>query len=409
MKLLIVTDNLPPHTSANSNIMLRLADMLSARYGVEVSFLGYQTGEGAMPYRTWAVPTVYRYTQALPEHLPKWEKLCRLALHPTLWPFRAALSCSRYPTWRAYRRLLKQALREEPGFDCVLCAVCPYDTLYAAAKTVKDIPLAVWKLDPWGAHALHLDDRRYWKDEQCADSRCDAIFVTAPIYRDYQTGVNRAPLEKIHQLEFPNLRPPVWDAALAPRFDSGKLNCAYVGQLYPDIRSPKFLFDLFRQWEGTDIVLHVIGNTELQAQQYGPELPSNVILHGIVSPREAEQYMQAADILVNLGNTVPNQLPSKLISYLACGKPILNLCKIPGCLTLPYLEKYPLSLILQEADGLRPETVEQAEAFLRENRGRKLPFEEVAALFPECTPEYVGRQIWEVLRSITETPEKGEV
>ena len=151
MKLLIVTDNLPPHTSANSNIMLRLADMLSARYGVEVSFLGYQTGEGAMPYRTWAVPTVYRYTQALPEHLPKWEKLCRLALHPTLWPFRAALSCSRYPTWRAYRRLLKQALREEPGFDCVLCAVCPYDTLYAAAKTVKDIPLAVWKLDPWGA------------------------------------------------------------------------------------------------------------------------------------------------------------------------------------------------------------------------------------------------------------------
>ena len=88
---------------------------------------------------------------------------------------------------------------------------------------------------------------------------------------------------------------------------------------------------------------------------------------------------------------------------------ILNLCKIPGCLTLPYLEKYPLSLILQEADGLRPETVEQAEAFLRENRGRKLPFEEVAALFPECTPEYVGRQIWEVLRSITETPEKGEV
>ena len=59
-------------------------------------------------------------------------------------------------------------------------------------------------------------------------------------------------------------------------------------------------------------------------------------------PAETARTMQAqADVLLNLGNAVDNQLPSKLFDYFAAGKPVLHLCVIENDPALPYLA--PLS------------------------------------------------------------------
>lgn len=402
MKILIVMDQLPPHLTATSGIMYELGEWLSTNYGIDVSFLGNCRGDAKSPFRMWGSTELFRYSELVPSELSKWKKTIKIAAHPSVWGTRMALSSHpRYPLQKIYKRLLKQALKEEPNFDCIICATNPWDTVVAAADIVGSIPLVVYKADPWGTNSYCIGDRNYWEDEQRIDERCSAIFVPTPVYQDYVSGINLAPLEKVHKVEFPNIKKPVWNEELKPSFADGKIHCAFVGQLYSNIRKPDFMFELFENLKEKNVVLHIVGNTETQAQEYRDKLPSNIILHGMVSPEEASMYMQASNILVNLGNTVANQLPSKLISYMACGKPIINICKISNCLSIPYMEKYPLSFTMMESDALTPEFIKQVEEFCFENSKKTLSFSNVKETFYECTPEYVGKMVYDALCDIT--------
>lgn len=406
MKLLIVTNNLLPRTNANTNIAYRLADLLREQYGYEILFLGTQTaaieaGE-EQQYPSWQIPTVHQYQKQIPETLSKGEKMLRLLMHPTLWEFRLRLALDRYPLQRQYRKYLKRILRVEKGIDCVMCISCPQDTIYAAAQQVDGIPLLSYQLDPWSTKYDWLGNQQVKKEEHFALSRCAATFITKEMERERKQGIYQPPVERIVPLEFPNLvSPPEVSKNLFKDSGADKIHCAYVGQLYSEtVRGPGFLFSLFQELEKFGVVLHVIGNSEAQAQSYRDKLPANVMLHGRVSPQKAKEYMMSADILVNMGNTISNQLPSKTIDYIACGKPILNLCKIPDCPTIPYMEKYPLAMTVMEQEGISPELVTRVANFCLESKEKNLPFEEVKDIFYECTPEYVAGMIHKTLETI---------
>ena len=400
MKILIITNALYPRTNANSAIAYRIADQLRLRFGVEIAFLGEQTGEAAPinhEYRTWYLTKTYHYTQLVPEGLPKWKKLLRYALHPWTFFYRRRLKTERYPLQSEYEQLLRQVLAKE-SFDAILCFTCPYDTVMAAADAAGETPIISYMLDPWGTHYLHEGKPQYAEDEQRVAQRCAAKLITKELYRDYEAGTYQPGTDKVIPLEFPNLVPPVVPQGFSAGFEHGKIHCAYVGQLYEEsLRGPAAMFSLFEKLEAENIILHVIGNSDSQARAYRDRLPSNVILHGRVSPQEAKGYMMAADILINMGKTIPNQLPSKTIDYISCGKPILNLCKIPDCPTIPYMETYPLSLCVQESEEWEPQTIQKVAAFCKSNTGKELPFTDITAIFPECTPEYVAEQVYQVL------------
>ena len=67
---------------------------------------------------------------------------------------------------------------------------------------------------------------------------------------------------------------------------------------------------------------------------------------GLLPPDEAAALENRADVLVSLGNTYDNQMPSKLFGYFATGKPVLHLAVSENDPTLPYLARYPLALVL---------------------------------------------------------------
>lgn len=406
MKLLVVTNDLLPHTNANTNIVYRLADVLRERYGCEILLLGTQTAsEEAVKeerYQSWRIPIVHQYQDKIPNTLSRQAKILRLLMHPSLWEFRLRKIFDRYPLQRQYRKYLKKILRNEKDIDCVLCVSCPHDTIYAAAQVVRNRVLASYQMDPWSTNYIYQGDLRIKQEEERALARCDVAFITKEMERERREGLYSPPLERVVPLEFPNLVCPLAVSKNLFKDDrEDRIHCAYVGQLYSEtVRGPGFLFSLFGALEKCGIVLHVIGNSEVQAQQYRDTLPANVILHGRVSPQDAKKYMMSADILVNMGNTISNMLPSKTIDYISCGKPILNLCKIPNCPTIPYMEKYPLALTLMEANEISEELVERVATFCAENKGKNLSFAEVKEIFYDCTPEYVGEIIYRTLEDV---------
>ena len=60
---------------------------------------------------------------------------------------------------------------------------------------------------------------------------------------------------------------------------------------------------------------------------------------------------------MNLGNAVSNQIPSKLFEYFGTGKPILHLSPRADDAVLPYLQRYPLALVLSEQEGAPPDVL----------------------------------------------------
>lgn len=107
--------------------------------------------------------------------------------------------------------------------------------------------------------------------------------------------------------------------------------------------------------------------------------------------------MQSADILVNIGNTVENQIPSKLLTYISFGKPIINIMKSSNCPTLEYMNRYPLSYNILETFDLIEKEAKKLESFIYESNGKSIAFDQIEKIFYECTPSYVGKRLYDIV------------
>ncbi|MBQ5327038.1 MAG: hypothetical protein J6K80_07535, partial [Oscillospiraceae bacterium] len=98
----------------------------------------------------------------------------------------------------------------------------------------------------------------------------------------------------------------------------------------------------------------------------------------------------AADVLVNISNTVDNQVPSKIFDYFSMGKPVLNVQKIPDCPAQPYFDRYPLRFTLKENETADTEKLKQ---FLFKTKGARIDYSQVAQIYSGATVDTVASQL----------------
>lgn len=204
----------------------------------------------------------------------------------------------------------------------------------------------------------------------------------------------------------PLLSPPEALGPGEPFFaGAGKVRLLYVGTLYSRIRRPDFLLALFLGLSATalwpDAELHFVGDVSEclpSFAEYRELLGVKIFLHG-PRPRDAVfRAMQEADFLVNIGNDTAYQLPSKVVEYLAAGKPIVNIARHDDDSSAAFFEQYPLAVNFVDASG-RPSESQHAR-FLAFASTRHSPMgeEEIRRqLAPYSLPE-VTRAYRELLR-----------
>jgi hypothetical protein len=111
------------------------------------------------------------------------------------------------------------------------------------------------------------------------------------------------------------------------------------------------------------------------------------------------QFIADADILINLGNSIPVHLPSKTLEYINTGKPIVNFYKLDDCPTLQYTCRYPLCLNLDEKKTDVCAAAEEFISFCLENKGKSLEQAWVQQNFSDSTPSIIAERIMvEILR-----------
>lgn len=134
-----------------------------------------------------------------------------------------------------------------------------------------------------------------------------------------------------------------------------KINLVFVGTLYSQIRRPEFLLSLFQELLQTPIMdqleLHfygAIGDCNKYFLPYQHLINKKIFIHGIVSREQAFQEMVKADILVNISNDTPYELPSKVVEYASLGKPVLNFAQNDRDCSTAFFKKYTGALCLIE-------------------------------------------------------------
>lgn len=397
MRILFVLDCVENAASANALLGRRLAGTL-AESGHTVELLELWDGQTPPPappagvvQHTLPFADERLMNQALENGAkggtPVPLRLLRLAAHPSAVAAAFRQLVLHAPRRTADSRRAMERLDAARRYDAV-CAVCaPYRTAFALEGAALGGKKLLWQLDPYASNRDYTAPGGYAREGRLLDA-LDAAYITPQALPDYEGGPLTRWRGKVHVLGFPALLP----GAACPPHEGTR--CVFCGSLYPKLREPGFALRLFTALNAPGLTLTMAGrgwepfarDADRAARVLGPRF----VRPGLLPPAEAAALENGADILLSLGNAYDNQMPSKLFGYLGSGKPVLHLAVSESDPTLPYLARYPLALVLRQADGDGPEQVDRLRRWLDDVRGRRLPYAQVAALYPAFTPQQVA-------------------
>lgn len=411
LKILFIQDNLFCTPDANVRIVFRLIKYLQNNYNVDITLLGRASQKAEY---------VTKYDSCNLVHEPHMyvEKYKNIAKKLGRWRFLRYVFMPRTIVYRLHnnvepyvveaRRWLRKHIEE---YDVVVATCSPYYPLLLAAEISEQCPVVYYKIDPVASFPMpekpNKDSCLATIENEIAFDTCASKIITTDVifkyYNQLPTCVNS---DKIVLLNYPNIIERTISnnlSAVVESLDKKDINMCFIGKFYTDIRNPQYLFDMMKQLQNSSITLHIVGNMgECQGMldEYNSKNRTNIIYHGVVSPMEADDIMLQSDVLVHVGNSEDAYMPSKILDYISSGKPILNICKIPTCPTLPLMERYPMGLTIYEYEELTDNKLQQIESFCIKNKGKQIPFETIAEIYYDSTISYVGQKFYEVIQSV---------
>ncbi len=97
---------------------------------------------------------------------------------------------------------------------------------------------------------------------------------------------------------------------------------AFTGNFYADFRHPQELIDALK--EIPDIHFIVAGNND-QFRNILDNLGHRLIMYPVIDHFQCLEIQRSATVLVNIGNSQPDQVPGKLYEYFGAQRPILHI------------------------------------------------------------------------------------
>ena len=178
------------------------------------------------------------------------------------------------------------------------------------------------------------------------------------------------------------------------------IEISYIGSLLKGYVTPDYLLELYKKsnMEKTALNFYIIGNCSEAVNYYSRQFPNNIINHGSVDKETANKKISNSDILISIAEKQGIQMSSKIFDYISHGKPIIHFYTVEDDVNLKILKKYPNVLCLKQDEELLNENVRAFDDFCDNNYYRIIPYEEVAEIINDATPEYTV----EIIRKIIE-------
>ena len=226
------------------------------------------------------------------------------------------------------KKLIKIA---SDGYDAIVSVSEPLaiqNLAYKIKSKIKNIKWYPLFLDPlvYNYNSKEFGTKRIKNKAEKLLQKADKIFAVYGIKKENEK-LKYLPNyhSKMVDIYLPSLVEPNVEIK---NLDSGKnekeIKMLYAGMFHEKVRNPKKMFDLLEKVKADNANFVCIGyGCEDAINAFAPKSikfnylnkqPYSVVVNNILD----------SDILINLGNSVPNQMPSKVLEYISYGKPIIN-------------------------------------------------------------------------------------
>lgn len=288
------------------------------------------------------------------------------------------------------------------SIDAVVGMYFPFESVEAICRFVKQKPEVksiIYEVDSVGdgvakSQIYGIYDRAYTKWLFRAYKKVTGIIVMNS-HNDYWIKHFGSVFSKKMMLAD---IPVLIDSNKSTAYGNSRVRMIYSGLIEKRYRSPIYLLSVLKELSkirNFDFWFFSKGDCEDQISKASEEIPG-IKQFGYVAPSKLEQETMKADILVNIGNTFSRSVPSKLISYIGYGKPIIHFSAQADDVCSEYLENYPLSLILKQSDPVSI-TVDKIEQFIIQTQGKQVRYRDLNKSYEANKPEYSARLITEII------------
>ena len=306
---------------------------------------------------------------------------------------------------KSYLHMLK-VINKSNNYDVIIAVSGIFVTAQALVNFKKELPktkFVLYQVDPLSTNYSYLNlsgrsRKKLFQLEQDMYSLANAIILTPIVATEIEKKYNGKFHQKIFELEFPNVSLKRKGCIVSMVNRNVPCECVFTGNIYGGIRNPEFTFRLFTALSNDKVNFSVVGNTDVFYLKQYPKIH----FMGHQNLDETRRIIDKSDFLVNIGNTVLNQVPSKLFEYISTGKPIINICKSKQCPTLPYMQEYPLCINIFEEDPIEIQ-IPAIKRFIMASRGKLVSQNEIARLYKECTPMFCAKKMYGIFQALMGT------
>lgn len=224
--------------------------------------------------------------------------------------------------------LVCKALKKESGYELLISIAVPYPVHWGVAKVwnKKQKIAKTWVADCSDPYmGCETDSFRKWFYFKYVEKwfMRKADFVTIPVesarnayYPEFHDKINIIP----QGFQFtPIKQPTVTVKHDVPTF-------AYAGGFIQGIRDPRPFLD-YLTTIGNDFRFFIFTNNRSLIDGYLQKLKGKLEIRDYISREELLTFLAGMDFLVNIDNNSGTALPSKLIDYAICSRPVLNIKK----------------------------------------------------------------------------------
>lgn len=183
-------------------------------------------------------------------------------------------------------------------------------------------------------------------------------------------------------LDIPLLKHPEMVNVRNP-FDVDYMNVVFCGTANMPLRNMEYFSEISKKLEKTKIRFTIIGQCNC-VELFDAD---NVHYIPAMSHNQLRPYLQYADAFINFGVRTPAAISGKIFEYMSYGKPIISTYSIDDEACIPYLRKYPASLLIDERNSDIDRAADMLLRFVCDWKGRMVGYNEVCALFQDNRPE----------------------
>ena len=279
--------------------------------------------------------------------------------------------------------------------DTVICTHLPVESITVGVKLKEKFPslhLVAYMLDSLSGGILpRLLPTSFCRNKKIAWdnkmlSHFDQIVLMESSREHHATYTANANwFKNAHFLDVPALYNNNSFKAENPQ--KKEITIVFVGTMGQGIRTPYALLKVLSYIKNVSIRFVVAGRSTCEnlLESLAPNCSVKLDILGELPYQRAQDILNDADFLVNLGNVNPNLVPSKIFEYMSCGKPIISTYTSDMDSSIPYLKQYPSVFLIDERKTDFDEIAKQLSKFITENQNNNIPYENIEQCFYKNT------------------------